>query len=484
MAEMKRLIIGDGEFEIVDEAARNNLSNIHNSVFYKNIVYETYRTKDTDCYVITIPYKDEDGNVINPYMAYSETETPAEYARNHGTTFTSNGAANMLKTDGTWQVPITFSRGEKIYGTEWTGTPVPNDARIVSFNQDRTITEFPVDAKLSDLVSGGAYNTVSVYYKLVENSAVLDLSEVVVNEDGRVTDKNPNLAVGVKSDKTIVFFVCDGRTNINKGLDSIETAEQMVSFGCTDAWMMDGGGSASVNYKGSKLNRNIDGDGTIDRKIRFTFNVKKDVSNDVATEAFGKIGEEKQNIIKQIIPLTKDIYRINGFASGTEVLEEGTDLNNIIAVGRYEANPNSLAATIENCPTSVAFVMTVEYLAGTSEFFYTIKDYYGNIFVRRNHIYSGANHFTDWEHVVFESKQDIKFGSVDLSISVNANSFAYDIDVPVSGLTSDYKVVCTPQWAMVYVGIRSITTDKFKIDVKNLSDTAITSLRLHYICVK
>ena len=46
----------------------------------------------------------------------------------------------------------------------------------------------------------------------------------------------------------------------------------------------------------AKLNRNIDGDGTIDRKIRYTLNTKKPTLNLGVAGAYSKISEEKQNI--------------------------------------------------------------------------------------------------------------------------------------------------------------------------------------------
>jgi len=117
--------------------------------------------------------------------------------------------------------------------------------------------------------------------------------------------------------------------------------------------------------------------------------------NTIVQEIYAKIGEEKQNIIQQIVPVTNNLYAMNGFAEGAQNMASGDDLNNYTDVGRYEANPNSLAATLLNCPTSVSFSMDIKRINST-QYFYMITDYNGDVYVRRNHIYSDANHFTDW----------------------------------------------------------------------------------------
>lgn len=454
------------------------------------ITVSTYRTLDTDCYVMTIPATDSGGAYISPYVTFDSVETPAEYARNHGTTATINGAANMQKTDDTWQVPYVYSRGIKIYGTEWTGTPKPNDARIISISADRTVTDFPITATQAQLEAGGVYTTLQAYCRLVTNGAALDLTDVTGNEEDWTTRKSPCLAIGVKSDKTLIIFCCDGRTPINAGLTAAEVADEMITLGCDKAYMLDGGGSASLNYKCSKINRNIDGNGTVDRMIRFKFNVKKEGVNDFPAPSFAKAGIEKQRTIEQIIPFANYLQAVTGMAYaesfGVKAIPTNSDLNDISEVGRYFVSPSSAAATLSNCPTNVSFVMDVEYING-SQLFYTIKDYNGDVYYRRNHIYGTpeTSHFTEWKKADYESRQSIIAGSKDISVTVAANGGeAYSLEVPVTGLTSAYKVVCSAQWTNgLIISIRQVTTGKFLIDLYNPTAADITSFRLNYICV-
>lgn len=373
-------------------------------MFVDGVTYQKTRIHDTDCYIITIPLYDDEGYIIDPYISFDEDNSPFEYGNQHGTTLSINGMCNIQKTDSSWQVPNCLSRGEVIFQSDFTGTPKPNDAQYICIGSDRSFKTYPLTTTSAEMVADDAYTVFDCYYRLVENSTPVDLTNVTANEDGRITDLNPNLAIGVKDDKTIVWFACDGRTDYNAGLDSNQVAAKMADLGCTDAWMMDGGGSTSVTFKGSKLNRNIDDNGMSDRMIRFAFNIKKEDKNDFLTPVYGKIGEEKQNIIQQVVPSVNDLRIKCGylFSDSMYKIQENDDLNNYTKTGRYSCSPNATAATISNSPTSVTFNLEVTYLT-SSQYIQTIEDLSGNVYRRTNHIYGGANHYTAWRAVTYYS---------------------------------------------------------------------------------
>ncbi|MEG0778590.1 MAG: phosphodiester glycosidase family protein [Oscillospiraceae bacterium] len=94
-------------------------------------------------------------------------------------------------------------------------------------------------------------------YKLVENGAV------VKNADSSAA---PRSAVGKKADGTLVLYTMDGRqTGHSVGVTMEMLSRRMIELGCTDAAIMDGGGSTSMNaiYLGdssaSQINNPSDG---------------------------------------------------------------------------------------------------------------------------------------------------------------------------------------------------------------------------------
>lgn len=352
---------------------------------------------DTTCYFVRVPVRDSDNNIINPYLKYESSLTPLQHAIANHTTFTCNGTTGCLQGGSIVRGHV-ISRGHSVYNN--TLTNVANTFRYVSIKADRTVVDYPVNnTTQADMLSDGAYNVFCAYYKLVENGAAVNNSGTLNNEGNNVTTYlTPYSAMGILSDNTLLFMAADGRTEIDKGLNSDIAAEIMIAKGCTDAWAIDGGGSVSYSVRGSKFNRNIDNNGMSDRLVHISLNFKKDSKSDAVTEAFGKIGEEKQNTVMQFIPYINDLYsRIDDNVE----IPDNTDLNTITTVGRYAARGNASASTMTNSPTSVAFVLTIIKISSTITF-HVLCDYNADIYVRRNYVYSNADHFTAWKKVTTE----------------------------------------------------------------------------------
>lgn len=440
--------------------------------FIDAVTADTFRVSDTDCYTVTIPLNDSNGDIIEPYMGFSTTETPAQYARNHGTTFTCNGTLNILKTDDTWQVGYFMSHGEVLYGSAVTGTPVANSLKYISVNQDRSVTEYPITATLAQLQAGNAYNVFTAYYKLVEGGTALDLSNVTANETGRVTDLNPNLAMGVKSDKTLVFFACDGRTSTNPGLDSDEVAAQMVALGCSDAWMLDGGGSTSLNYQCSKMNRNIDDAGTTDRMIRFTFNVKNDDSNELLVPTFAKIGEEKQALLKQVMSAINAVNK--AVATSENVLNLALAQNDAVVTYFYNGTDTNWTPFNDDYQYGVFVVER----AGLTRVVTAYK-YNG---LRKARITYANGHWYNWIREPY-----IETGTYWLSGTVAANSTQDEtitILNPFQLGSGSYIAFVEPVWNnQVVTSVNSKTASNFKVAVRNVTSTDAAGVGLNWMVV-
>ena len=94
-------------------------------------------------------------------------------------------------------------------------------------------------------------------YKLVTNGAA---------ESGLEAAAAPRTAIGMKADGSLVLYTMDGRQSGHSvGVGMTTLAERMIELGCTEATIMDGGGSTSLNaiYLGdssaSQINSPSDG---------------------------------------------------------------------------------------------------------------------------------------------------------------------------------------------------------------------------------
>ncbi|MBR2667458.1 MAG: S-layer homology domain-containing protein [Oscillospiraceae bacterium] len=76
-------------------------------------------------------------------------------------------------------------------------------------------------------------------YKLVTDGVV---------ESGLDGTAAPRTAVGLKPDGTLVLYTIDGRqTGLSVGASMTQVAQRLTELGCTEATVMDGGGSTSIN---------------------------------------------------------------------------------------------------------------------------------------------------------------------------------------------------------------------------------------------
>ena len=300
--------------------------NTDDSNYYDEIKQTTKRINGTDVYFVDIPKLDKNGQPITPYIAQNgadryfdaatkeggyhdsptgRNETPTEYARSEHTTLTVNGSASVMVADNTYVNGNIIGNG-KILNT-WLDQPssvhVPANFVYVGIMKDRSLREFPFGTSAQQMLDAGVQNSWLSYWRLIRDGAIVDNSQSKSNEGHtKVNDLNPHLGLGIKEDGTLVIAACDGRTDTNPGLTSDDFAEVMKSWGCIDAWHMDGGGSTSVTLRGSKINRNIDNGGIGDRSIPYTFNIKKPGAGGGTTDAYSQAGKVQQETIRQIMP--------------------------------------------------------------------------------------------------------------------------------------------------------------------------------------
>ena len=303
-----------------------NFENSLESNYYDEITYKKGRVHHTDYYITYIPKYDNQNNIIMPYVAYNNGKSPSEYARENYTTFSSNCTLGIGNPGGgSYGIPSVISNGEIIREHDLNdGQDVADNYIYLGIKADRSIVEYKVNStSAQDMINDGCLQVFNAYYRLLENGIASDLTNVVTNEPNVVTDEHPRQSIGIKADGTIVMLTCDGRTYESYGLTSAELQDIFLEENCIDAWNLDGGGSASTSIRGSKLNRNIDNNGTTDRGNAYSLNVKKVTVNEGTAKAFSKIGEEKQNLIQQIIPYIQETTQ--GLDTTTI---NGADLNN------------------------------------------------------------------------------------------------------------------------------------------------------------
>lgn len=321
--------------------------------YYGDISYSIDRDHryHTTCYTITIPKKDYFGEMIMPQMNYHpEWISPNAWARQYHSTVTLNGDASIRIGPGETYMNGNVISGGKIIHEADPSKTYPDRMKSLAIMADRSIREYQAGTSAQQMLNDGAQVAFTVYYPLVKNGQKTGYANTDndttdnLRAGGRVTDHYPALGIGEKSDGTWIVIGCDGRSIDEDGLMADELAQKFVEAGCVNAWRMDGGGSESINYRGAKLNRNYDDNGFTDRKLQFTFDIRKptaaDNSNSYATAA---AGEQKLNLFRQIM-YPVNTFLMSSFAIlGNTKVNNADELENFVNEVAYRLNESQMA---------------------------------------------------------------------------------------------------------------------------------------------
>lgn len=283
----------------------------YKNLYYDEVTVSAGRTSETDYYLAVVPKYDTDSNIIPLNLSYDVDLNPLEQSWENGSTISVNGYCSILSGE-THVNAIAICDGEIVNRRSFEGA-VPDTYLYLGMKADRTIVEYQMSSSVTpeEMLADGCTNVWNCYFKLVENGAIVSALEeetIVINGTTITNDtRNPLMLMGVKTNGDIVFLACDGRSVINDGLTYGEAGNILISQGCVTVYDLDGGGSTALIVKGSKINRNIDDDGTTIRNIHYAINVIKPSANTPVKGAYAKIGEEKQNLVEQIIPYINEV---------------------------------------------------------------------------------------------------------------------------------------------------------------------------------
>lgn len=308
--------------------------------YYDEIGYSIDRDHNyhTTCYTVTIPKFDKHGNMIMPEMNYHQNWISSNaWARQYHTTLTLNGDASIRIGPGETYMNGNIISGGKIIHQADASKQYPNRMKSLAIMNDRSIREYQAGTSAQQMLNDGAQVAFTVYYPLVKNgqksgyaNSDNDLTDNL-RAGGRVTEHYPSLGLGEKSDGTWIVIGCDGRSMVDDGLTADQFAQKFIDAGCVNAWRMDGGGSTSINVRESKINKNMDDNGAIDRSLQWTFDIHKNTAADNANSlAMSKIGEEKQNLYSSIMYDIKTFYESDTAILGYRKLNSEDELNSFI----------------------------------------------------------------------------------------------------------------------------------------------------------
>ncbi len=226
---------GEG-FTVIREYSDENIT----------IVLKQYRRHDTDIYVADISLarpdllktafaQDTFGRVIQ--------ETTSDIARQHGAIMAISGDCYGMQ-----EVGYVLKNGV-IYRAS--GTRGDEDLAIYADGHMEIVKEVEVPAET--LLANGTVHVLAFGPGLIEGGV---LTVTPSSKVPREIASNPRTAIGQIGALHYIFLVSDGRTSSNKGLSLYQLGTFMLEeLGCELAYNLDGGGSATMVFQDTLINK-------------------------------------------------------------------------------------------------------------------------------------------------------------------------------------------------------------------------------------
>jgi exopolysaccharide biosynthesis protein len=131
-----------------------------------------------------------------------------------------------------------------------TGLAIYSDGRVELYDETGTSAEALLADCVTDTLSFGP--ALLVDGELGKN---LDTVEVETNPRHPIQGSQPRAGIGIVDTGHFVFVVVDGRSpGYSRGVTLTEFAEIFADLGCTTAYNLDGGGSATLVFRGEVVN--------------------------------------------------------------------------------------------------------------------------------------------------------------------------------------------------------------------------------------
>ncbi len=132
-----------------------------------------------------------------------------------------------------------------------TGLALYQDGTMETYDETETSAE--------ELLAAGVWNTFSFGPALLEDGSIvegIDSYEADADPKHPIQGTNPRTGIGMISANHFVFVVVDGRSpGYSRGVTLTEFAQIFQELGCTSAYNLDGGGSATLYFMGELVNQ-------------------------------------------------------------------------------------------------------------------------------------------------------------------------------------------------------------------------------------
>lgn len=300
------------------------LSDIAEDIKKTNVYFEGITTErlfdavsSTYYYVTKIPRVDKNGERIylkmgiandNPNM--NTLESTLSFAHRKNATVCINGGVYDVAT----KIPVgtVIHEGKILYNR----MPEEDKYQFLGIKADGSVNIYKRGVTAEAMLNDGVIDCTCIFGSLIEQGVSIDQTD---------ERKEPRQSIGFAENGSIIIVTCDGRSSESKGMSYGDLVRIHYNLGSFNAFILDGGGSASTVVRGVKQNANIDYN-TVDRAVSTFFYVAKETSVTPANNPSNDLGDVKQILLEKIANLldfVKGYIRLRGqenyYAPGIEM---------------------------------------------------------------------------------------------------------------------------------------------------------------------
>lgn len=286
--ELTEIITDTLLYDLVDRIEKTNIfyDNINTSKIFDN-------ASNTFYYVTTIPRKDNKGSVIplkmgiaNDDPTCSTLEGTLKHAWRKNATLCIN--CGVWNVDTIKPIASVIYEGKILYRDIPTVTP--EKYQYFAITRDKQYKVYPIGTTPEAMLYDDVYYACPIFQSLILNGTPVTQTDLRVE---------PRQSIGFKVNGDIVIITCDGRSSESIGMSYDDLARLHALNGSVNAYILDGGGSASTVLRGVKQNENID-NFTTDRSVGTFLYIAKETNTTVDNNPGNDLGRVKQFLIGQI----------------------------------------------------------------------------------------------------------------------------------------------------------------------------------------
>ena len=288
--------------------------NLNESAYYQGIQPTRHRDNvtQTDYYMLKIPHEDADGNILKLQRGFGKdvpnggfTETGRQFAERKQTTISINASIFNISTFKLQGLQI--SEGNVLNNETITGR------HILGITEDNTLYSYPPGTSPQTILNDGCREALTGFIPLIQNGQRVESS--IINGYTSGNQPHPRNVICQYPNKDLLIFVCDGRIAGNAGMTSEDVIRLLLPEGVQFAFMLDGGGSTQLVYKGTMLNRAVDNNGYLEREVPDFLYIAKEVKYNRDRDIVS-VNADIGELAKKVSDILLDVYNKTDMNAG------------------------------------------------------------------------------------------------------------------------------------------------------------------------